>query len=181
LASAITFSPVFVYELGYFKNPSIAETITGFRLVILDSTNTVLYNTTESTSAATTLPNSIINQALTVLSNQTGVTTTYSFKFGIQDSIPAGGKIVITFPTTYISVPTSIANSNTLITVYSGSAQTGSITTTTSTITFDSAFPSGLTAVSSSYITISINNVVNPFSLQPTGSFSIATVDSSGN
>jgi len=96
------------------KNPAVAETITGFRVVVYDSSNSILYNTTETTTTATTLPNSIINQSLNSIeqlnwSDPLLILLNLEFK----DSIPVNGKIVITFPTSYISVPSSIANSNT--------------------------------------------------------------------
>jgi hypothetical protein len=67
---------------------------------------------------------------------------TYTFTFKIQDSIPSGGFILITFPTSSIQVPES---PSTVVNVYGDVITDTTVTTNSSTIKIGGVFPSGLT------------------------------------
>lgn len=44
LSSLSTYTETFDYEIGFIKNPSASQLVTSFRVVIEDSTGTVLYD-----------------------------------------------------------------------------------------------------------------------------------------
>lgn len=75
------FSVAFLYQIGYFKNPPSARVVRGFKIVILDANQQVLYETVVDSGGATIIPGPITDQSLEVSSDKVSELSTYTFKF----------------------------------------------------------------------------------------------------
>jgi hypothetical protein len=153
-------------------NPNQAITIASVQIKTyydagLDSTVDTLTSGVTLTVTARALTNVTVSPASAV----TYALGNYVFGVNLIDPIPTSGTIKVTFPSTVTLGSVTLASATFATT-------TCSIALTSSTVTLNACFPSGLAAGA---YTFTLSNIYNPPSLQPTSSFGVLTAGTSGD
>ena len=112
LASTHYFTDTYDFEIGFIKNPSIADPNgdSNFRVTIEDPSGNVQFDVLSS-SPVIIYPGDINTATATPASLKVGDTCIYTFKFKVVDAQFGDSGIEITFPSD-ISVPVTLTNND---------------------------------------------------------------------
>ena len=112
MASTHYYTDTYDFEIGFIKNPSIADPNgdSNFRVTIEDSSGNVQYDV-YSSSPVIIYPGDINTATATPASLKVGDTCTYTFKFKVVDAQFGDSGIEIAFPSD-ISVPVALTTND---------------------------------------------------------------------
>jgi hypothetical protein len=148
------------------KNPaSVKEPTDNFYITTMTSNQDTIDTT--SVTGITMTPSEITVYSMSTVSTEVSALTTYTLSVTPINTIPIGGKVVLTFDSDYTL--TNIGSGD-----VSGNSATASVSGNVLTITL------GEMASSGTALTLIISNVQNPSYVQTTDAFSVVTKDASG-
>lgn len=136
-----------------------------------DSGMDSLVDSISSGLTITTVANPIFGMAVNPTSLVTGVTCNYVFTATLNDPIPQGGSLTISFPP-------SVTVGSPMLLAASFSIDTCILTPTSSTVTLTGCFATAI--MSTLAVSITLSGITNPPSLQPTTSFGMSTTGTAG-
>jgi hypothetical protein len=106
--------------------------------------------------------------------------TNYVLKITPDKIIPAGGIVKIIFPPEVTLASNALSACKLILGVTTSSLSTCSMSSSNPiTLSITNAFPSGYSAINTPF-SLEFDGLVNPRTLATTGSFTVATTDSSG-
>jgi len=170
------YNPMSVKPVGAFIITSY-NVISSTQYLVDNATASGLFTPTAGTITANLSANS--NSTITYASD-----VIYQLTFSPQHMIPENGKLIITIPTSDITIAnTSLLTSTVFMTIDGGSALScTSLTYTSGNLTIDDAFTTfaWIPGTTGYKITLQLYGLRNPRTLALTPSFHITTTDASG-
>lgn len=169
----------FTLVLSNVKNPPSTKTTDAFTLSTYYNSSSSAGVDAGSIGGVTATPATIDYTKISVLSSSlitSDTTVTYYFSFVVQDPIPAGGFIIVYFPTT-ITFNLVVANNNCQIMINSSTAVTTPCTASQGSNSYIFNFTNPISsapATTNTNLTLSIlNAATNPPTTQPVSPFSV--------
>jgi hypothetical protein len=156
------------FAVSSLRNPRTAAKTSAFSLEICEDSACVNLIASDSSISITAVHDSLNSVSINISPKITGEIATYTFTIDTKNTIPAGGQILISFPTTVVILTSSFPTCTSLQGFFS--AISCSYTSSSITITngFSSDFGAGV-------LTLSVTQIKNPPTTQPTSTFKVYT------